>query len=257
MKKNIFHNLFSIATLCAVVFTNVIWLTGCIIYDSKDLAGFAKEQLYEKYGEEFEVKTIMDSHRTIAYPVNNPDLLFEVYSLIETRGGKDDYIQSIIGDQYKQIVEEIFADIDLDFYIDVDVPSIPFKEKELTNTDITIEEYNDEMSEYSTQPDIELYLCSDFLERYNDDELYSYFQTVVSATDLRFLKIYFVISEDMVTVENYFSEYPSLSCNSNLIGYLNGKYDRVGQGAEQGVWNMNMDDFNKKMEEIRKNELYG
>ena len=106
MRKNIIHHLFSIAALCAVVFTNTIWLTGCVIYDSKDLAKFAKEQLYEKYGEEFEVKTIMDSHRTIAYPVNDPDLLFEVYSLIETRGGKDDYIQSIIGDQYKKIVEK-------------------------------------------------------------------------------------------------------------------------------------------------------
>lgn len=257
MKKNIFHNLFSIATLCAVVFTNVIWLTGCVIYDSKDLAEFAKEQLYEKYGEEFEVKTIMDSHRTIAYPVNNPDLLFEVYSLIETRGGEDYYIHALVGEQYLQIVEEIFADIDLDFYIDVDMAPVLPKGKEITNTDITIEEYNDEMSGYSTQPEIELYLCSDFLEHYNDEELYSYFQTVVSATDLRSLTVYFIQTEDRRVVEDYFSEYPSLSCNSNLIGYLDGKYDRVAQGAEQGVWNMNMDDFNKKMEEIRKNELYG
>ena len=113
------------------------------------------------------------------------------------------------------------------------------------------------MSEYSTQPDIELYLCSDFLECYNDDELYSYFQTVVFATDLCFLGVYFIQLEDRRVVEDYFSEYPSLSCNSNLIGYLDGKYDWVAQGAEQGVWNMNMDDFNKKMEEIRKNELYG
>ena len=49
VRKNIIHHLFSIAALCAVVFTNTIWLTGCVIYDSKDLAKFAKEQLYEKY----------------------------------------------------------------------------------------------------------------------------------------------------------------------------------------------------------------
>ena len=51
VRKNIIHHLFSIAALCAVVFTNTIWLTGCVIYDSKDLAKFAKEQLllHQKY----------------------------------------------------------------------------------------------------------------------------------------------------------------------------------------------------------------
>lgn len=256
VRKNIIHHLFSIAALCAVVFTNTIWLTGCVIYDSKDLAKFAKEQLYEKYGEEFEVKTIMDSHRTIAYPVNDPDLLFEVYSLIETRGGKDDYIQSIIGDQYKKIVEKTFADVNLYFYIDVDVPSIPFKEKEIKNTNITIEEYNDEMSAYSIHPTIVLYLSSDFLDCYSNEELYSYIQSIVSDINLDYLRIDFILLEDEKTVEEYYSEYPSLSCNSSLIGFLDEKYERVAQGAEQGIWKMSIDEFNQKMEEIREDELY-
>ena len=203
VRKNIIHHLFSIAALCAVVFTNTIWLTGCVIYDSKDLAKFAKEQLYKKYGEEFEVKTIMDSHRTIAYPVNDPDLLFEVYSLIETRGGKDDYIQSIIGDQYKKIVEKTFADVNLYFYIDVDVPSIPFKEKEIKNTNITIEEYNDEMSAYSVQPKIDLYLSSDFLDCYSNEELYFFMKSIVSDTNPRFLRVTFILLDDEKTVEEY------------------------------------------------------
>lgn len=256
MRKNIIHHLFSIAALCAVVFTNTIWLTGCVIYDSKDLAKFAKEQLYEKYGEEFEVKTIMDSHRTIAYPVNDPDLLFEVYSLIETRGGKDDYIQSIIGDQYKKIVEKTFADVNLYFYIDVDVPSIPFKEKEIKNTNITIEEYNDEMSAYSVQPKIDLYLSSDLLDCYSNEELYFFMKSIVSDTNPRFLRVTFILLDDEKTVEEYYSEYPSLSCNSDLIHFLNTKYEEVARGAEEGIWKMSIDEFNQEMEEIREDELY-
>ena len=45
VRKNIIHHLFSIAALCAVVFTNTIWLTGCVIYDSKDLAAFVNKKL--------------------------------------------------------------------------------------------------------------------------------------------------------------------------------------------------------------------
>lgn len=54
----------------------------------------------------------------------------------------------------------------------------------------------------------------------------------------------------------YYSEYPSLSCNSSLIGFLDEKYERVAQGAEQGIWKMSIDEFNQEMEEIREDELY-
>ncbi len=59
------------------------------------------------------------------------------------------YIQSIIGDQYKKIVEKTFADVNLYFYIDDVSRAFPFKEKEIKDTNITIEEYNDEMSAYA------------------------------------------------------------------------------------------------------------
>ena len=42
MKKHIFRNLFSVATLCAAVFTKRNMADSCIIYDSKDLAGFGE-----------------------------------------------------------------------------------------------------------------------------------------------------------------------------------------------------------------------
>ena len=58
------------------------------------------------------------------------------------------------------------------------------------------------------------------------------------------------------TVEEYYSEYPSLSCNSDLIHFLNTKYEEVARGAEEGIWKMSIDEFNQEMEEIREDELY-
>ena len=62
--------------------------------------------------------------------------------------------------------------------------------------------------------------------------------------------------DDEKTVEEYYSEYPSLSCNSDLIHFLNTKYEEVARGAEEGIWKMSIDEFNQEMEEIREDELY-
>ena len=81
-------------------------------------------------------------------------------------------------------------------------------------------------------------------------------KSIVSDTNPRFLRVTFILLDDEKTVEEYYSEYPSLSCNSDLIHFLNTKYEEVARGAEEGIWKMSIDEFNQKMEEIREDELY-
>ena len=68
--------------------------------------------------------------------------------------------------------------------------------KEIKNTNITIEEYNDEMSAYSVQPKIDLYLSSDFLDCYSNEELYFFMKSIVSDTNPRFLRVTFILLDD-------------------------------------------------------------
>ena len=81
-------------------------------------------------------------------------------------------------------------------------------------------------------------------------------KSIVSDTNPRFLRVTFILLDDEKTVEEYYSEYPSLSCNSDLIHFLNTKYEEVARGAEEGIWKMSIDEFNQEMEKIREDELY-
>ena len=112
-----------------------------------------------------------------------------------------------------------------------------FKEKEIKNNEIS--QLKNTMMRCLriafNQRLICIYLLI-FLDCYSMKNYISLWKSIVSDTNPRFLRVTFILLDDEKTVEEYYSEYPSLSCNSDLIHFLNTKYEEVARGAEEGIW---------------------
>lgn len=227
-------------------------LAGCTVYTKNDLVNYTKKRLEEEYGEKFEIKTVIDGSNTIAYPVNNPELLFETSYVIRNGNGRNEYLEEIVAQQLKELIEEKLADFKYKYYVDVDVPWT----KALVTADknITIEEY----AKLSGQtPRYDIFLSSKVLDC-KDESLHNLSKEIASAqtfTQECYIYIYFLTDEYFNKVIDNFSTYPSTT--PSLHRELESEFGSVAlMSINNGELRENFDKFNEKIKEIRENELY-
>lgn len=240
-------------------------LSGCEkIYTEKERIKFAQKKLSEKYGEEFKVTEVFNVQGNVfhvyAYSVNRPNVIFDASCVMGSSTlGYDYYIEELVAEQYKALVDEQLVDFGYDYYIDSWCANIDDDSAPIMDTSMTIEEYN-ELSEH--EPKFNIYFSKEVLAEDNET-LYELLKKVTSTTDC-LLGFYVVTEEDLEKVRD---EYSKRSIRSfEFHDYLETQYNISAQRAEDrgyfgfrsidGEWNRTEEDFYKIMEVIRSNELF-
>lgn len=236
-------------------------LGGCKFYTKEDLSEYTKRRLKEEYGEEFEIKTVIDGRHTIAYPIKNPELLFETTYVISNGNGHNQYIQETVAFQYKKLIIEKFKDFQYNFHVDVD---ISWTELTRANPNITISEY-DKLTNGIPQniPRYAIYISCDALEK-TDEYLFDFLESIAYIHDCSF-NVYFVTNEDLAAFKEYYTTYPQLSGSTYQLlekytwfekEFPNYKFATLYSNVTKGEWDMDYEKFIIKMKEVRSNELY-
>ena len=243
-------------------------------YSIDDMKKYAEKKLEEKYGEEFVIKDVFDIWRngsfTIrAYPVNNPSLIFEGEYNVSVKYSQyeyDCYIETIIGSQYEERISEMLEEYVFDYYVNVNIAMQDLGEP-ITDTDITIEEYDELFNEfysyYKHDPSFEFYLSEQILQK-TDEEIYNMLKGITDQYDCS-LGMYIVTEYDLNRIKRNFAEYEDI--NPELYRYLDGRYSilqdagetkkgHFGFASSNGKWNRKEEEFYNTMKEIRNNELF-
>ena len=243
-------------------------LSGCErIYTESGQIKYAEKKLSDKYGEEFKVTEVFRTngkfYEVYAYSVNHPDVIFEA-NVTWSDGGysrydSDFYIEELVAEKYKALVDEKIAGLGYDYYIDCWCANIDTDRDPILDTSMTIEEY-EALSEH--EPDFNIYFDNEILSEDNET-LYALLKDMTSVTDCLF-GFYVVTEEDLEKVRE---EYSKRSVRSpEFFDYLEERYCLLPHGEEKakcfgfastdGEWNRTEEDFYETMEEIRNNELF-
>ena len=248
--------------LVMLILALILSLSGCKkVYTSKDMIEYAEQTLEDKYGEEFQVRGDVfnvkgSSYKVNVSPVNNPEIIFEaVYNVEGSEYDYDLYIESIVASQYKALVEEQLGEISCDYYLSTRL-YLSNSENTITNTNITIEEYNNLVDEEDQNPKFKLYLSQDILLD-TDKSIYERLLSIIEIGECR-LDIFIITKEDLELVKSEFSERYELDGSTMTYifeqyasGVKNGKKGYIHfLGGEQEK-SLSYEEFTKIMEEIR------
>ena len=225
---------------------------------------YAEQTLEDKYGEEFQVRGDVfnvkgSSYKVNVSPVNNPEIIFEaVYNVEGSDYDYDLYIESIVASKYKALVEEQLGEISCDYYLSTRL-YLSNSENPITNTNITIEEYNNLVDEEAQNPDYTLYLSKKMLVE-SDEYIYSILVSIIEtkSPEQPILDVFFLEDEDLALVKSRLSERYELDGSTMDIIYdgYTGKLAKgkkgylLFSGAKQGE-KLSYEEFTEKMEVIR------
>lgn len=248
--------------LVMLILALVFSLSGCKkVYTRKDMIEYAEQTLENKYGEEFQVRGDVFNVRDTAFqvnvsPVNNPEIVFEAgYNVAGSEASHDFYIEALVASQYKELAEKELEELSCDYYLQVKI-HWDKREKPITDTNITIEEFNDITEEMFQKPDYFLYFSKDILKE-SDEYIY---EIVLSIMEIRegWLDIYILNNKDMESVETEFNERYELDGSTKT--YIYEQYASEVDGGKKGYVcflggeqkeKLSYEEFTKKMEEIR------
>lgn len=221
-----------------------------IVYIKNDLKIYTKRRLEDEYGEKFKIKTVLNKKDAVAYPVNNPQLLFEThYNVKHKGGGFNCYLEEIVAQQFKELVEEKMADFKYKYYIDVDVYWTDKLGR--VGTAVTIEDF-DELTD--SKPYYDIYLSSEALN-YSDEELYQLIESIASIHSC-YIEVCFVTDTYYDKIVEHYSIYPKLS-SGDFYRKVEEKFGGIGNiTLENGKLKKDLDEFIERMQEVRNNELY-
>ncbi len=177
--------------------TNYVGTTG-------EYADKTEKLLEEKYGEKFKVVQYGDNQATV-YPESNPNLLFTARRYAVSDLVDDDYIQEIVGLQYKKLAEDVLKDFKYDYYLDVD---LPFTYDSIdADQNVTIEEFK-KVFPKKVEPHYYLYVSDAILDLSNQ-ELYDWINKVaaIPEQDNALVRMFFVDDDQMILVKQHYENY--------------------------------------------------
>ena len=171
---------------------------------SGEYAETTEKLLEKKYGEKFKVIRYGNNRATV-YPEANPNLMFTARRFSKSKHVDDDYIQEIVGLQYKKLAEDVLKDFKYDYYLDVDLEFTyePIDAKQ----DVTIEEFK-KVFPGIVKPNYNWYVSEEALELENK-ELYQGINNVVTipGQDNSQVCMYFLNQENMKLVQDNYKNY--------------------------------------------------
>lgn len=154
---------------------------------SGEYAETTEKLLEKKYGEKFKVIRYGNNRATV-YPEANPDLLFTARRFSKSNEVDDDYIQEIVGLQYKKLAEDVLKDFKYDYYLDVDLGfthvdgDLEFTYEPIdAKQDVTIEELDKEYLK-KVEPNYNWYISKEALEL-SYEELYQWINNVATISE--------------------------------------------------------------------------
>lgn len=173
--------------------------------------------LEEKYGKEFKIKECFGPSDCIAYPVDDPDLIF--YSgYTAAGGGYDLYKNEIIARKYKQVAEKKFNDLDFKYKYYVDVDANFFNEE---TQKVEIMEFNsvcndlnfDNLpSKYTYNLKYTIFFSEEALEM-TDIEIFNLVTQLFdinNTNEYGDIRLYFVTNEEYKMTLNHYSDYTEI-----------------------------------------------
>ena len=248
--------------LVMLIFALVLSLSGCKkVYTRKDMIEYAEQTLEDKYGEEFQVRGDVFNVRDTAFqvnvsPVNNPEIVFEAgYNVAGSEASHDFYIEALVASQYKELAEQELEELSCDYYLQVKI-HWDKRENPITDTNITIEEFNEITEEMFQKPDYFLYFSKDILEK-SDEYIY---ETILSIMEIREgrVDIFILMEEDLELVKTELSERYDL--DGSTMSYIYDEYDGESINRKKGYIHfmggsqkekLSYEEFTEKMEVIR------
>lgn len=214
-------------------------VTGCKkIYTRKDMIEYAEQTLEDKYGEEFQVRGDVFNVRGSSYsanvsPVNNPEIIFEVgYNIEGSVHNYDLYIESIVALQYKVLVEEQLGEIPCDYYLSARL-YLSDNDNPITDTEISIEDYNKIINEKYQNPHYTLYFSRDILVE-SDEYIYDMLVSIIEAEEPKnpSLSVFILREEDLELVKTELSERYEL--DGSTMSYIYAEYTGKVADKEKG-----------------------
>lgn len=245
-------------------------LGGCAKrYTSEDKINFAQKKLADKYGEQFEVTEINyisgTTFNVYAYSVNHPDVIFDAHYNMAVSGYNeyeyDRYIEALVAEQYKELAEEQLEDVKYDYYIDSWL-GMQDRDIPLTDTTITIEEYNAVSSQGNHTPNIKIFFTNKVLKE-NDDYIYDILKKISDGFNCNF-GVFFLTEKDLTMVKTEYETCENL--DGATVSYLerayswgneweNGKHGYLTFQSEV-LGKKTYEEFEKEMEVIRDDAGY-
>ena len=179
-------------------------------YTKEDMEKYAEERLEKKYGEEFVVCDFINisgtTFQAYAYPKNNPDIIFRISYNVKIKGESkyeyDHYIEELVAAQYKESAEKSLADFNYDYYVDIDL-GWQRREVPITDTSITIEEYNEVTEDRYKIPTCIVYMSYDVLSE-NDQYIYDYLYNIRENMSC-YVSVFIVEKEDFETIKEEYT----------------------------------------------------
>lgn len=199
-----------------------------------------------------------------AYSVDHPNVIFDAHYNIAVSGYNeyeyDRYIEALVAEQYKALAEEQLEDVKYDYYIDSWL-GMQDREVPLTDTSISIEEYNKVSSQGNHTPSIKLYIINTVL-RENDEYIYNMLTNISNSSSCNF-SVFFLSKADLTMVKTEFETRENLSGPTQnhldtTYSWLSdwGKHGFIRFQAEAFGGYITFEEFKEEMEVIRHDAGY-
>ena len=243
-------------------------------YTNEDRIECAKRKLSNKYGEEFQIIEVFGiengSFNVYAYSLDHPDVIFKAWYYSMSTNAEyaeyeyDRYIEALVAEQYKDLAKEQVKDLEYDYYIDSWLGS-QTTEVPLTDTSITIEEYNAVSAQDKPTPRIEIYFTDKVLKE-NDEYIYDMLRRISDSLNCN-LGVFFITEKDLEMVKTEYETCEKL--DGEAVRYLertyscgneweNGKHGYLTFNSEDSelIGQITFEEFKEEMEVIRKDAGY-
>lgn len=146
--------------------------TACINKLNVDNAESIKKLLNQKYGIEFEVKSIgnrladgeLDTVKAYCYPKNNDKVIFDAVMNIKNELVFDDYLVRLLETEAKEVIESRMAEVGIKATVAVSVSHI---DNELQSTDLNLKDI------IAEHPELSLTFSTVLCENVNAEDLYN------------------------------------------------------------------------------------
>lgn len=212
-------------------------LSGCSKrYTDEDRIEYAQKLLFNKYGERFKITEVFGTDNrwgwfdVYAYSVNHPDVIFRGhYGMDEndeyTESENDYYIEELVAEQYKDLAEEELKDFAYDYYLDSRLRGRQEREIPLTDSTITIEEFNAITEDKHKDAHFYLYITDEALKE-SDEYLYDTLKSVAECIEYA-TGVFFFTKKDLEMIKDEYKIHSVL--NGSTQTYIDSNYSWISE----------------------------
>lgn len=224
-----------IGKLLAIIMMGVVTMNSVGCVNTKSYEDIAKEKLYERYQEEFEIEEVQSHHyfdgyyTVIAYPKSNPDILFSASINDDDSKESDNYVCKLLCQRLSDQVAKNINGLNGIYYI-YSIPRIDVVN--IGNKEITISEFMQEHPSSAFRTYIFYYSDNLDTQRFasNIQQAFDGLENVNGKINLYIVPNENILSEIQQYIETHdqlYDEFKEISEKyyKGTINYKNGSFD--------------------------------